>query len=359
MPQADSGIYLRGCPQVQIWDSTGKGTSSALAPTRARAGLWNNSPGAPGKDPLVKADKPFGQWNHFRIIMVGSRVWVWLNGKLTVKDAADGELLRPQAAGAAQEARSSCRRTAAKFAGATSSFARSEATRRTGSFAARTRRVQTRFQRQKPERLGRAAGLLRGRPTAPSSGVTHKGGTIYTKQDYDEFRGAAGIQAAAGRQQWPGHPLSRQRRHGLRGACANARYSTTITRRPPGRRLTRGRRTARPTAWSRRCAVTSIPSATGTIEEVTVKGHDDQSRTEWHRDPRPRPLQRDRVHARFAASRQGRAPAATSVSPATTTRSPSGTSRSSRSERRSGAAWFGLVRRDRFPRRSYGKLQQR
>jgi hypothetical protein len=28
----------------------------------------------PEKDPLVKADKPFGQWNHFRIIMAGSRV---------------------------------------------------------------------------------------------------------------------------------------------------------------------------------------------------------------------------------------------------------------------------------------------
>jgi hypothetical protein len=35
----------------------------------------------------VKADKPFGEWNHFRIVMVGSRVWVWLNGKQTVNGA--------------------------------------------------------------------------------------------------------------------------------------------------------------------------------------------------------------------------------------------------------------------------------
>jgi hypothetical protein len=36
---------------------------------------------------LVKADKPFGEWNHFRIRMVGSRVWVWLNDKQTVRGA--------------------------------------------------------------------------------------------------------------------------------------------------------------------------------------------------------------------------------------------------------------------------------
>jgi 3-keto-disaccharide hydrolase len=86
VPLADSGIYLRGCPQVQIWDSTEK-AKFPLGADKGSGALWNNSPGAPGKDPLVKADKPFGQWNHFRIIMVGSRVWVWLNGKQTVDGA--------------------------------------------------------------------------------------------------------------------------------------------------------------------------------------------------------------------------------------------------------------------------------
>ncbi len=86
VPLADSGIYLRGCPQVQIWDSTEKDKFN-LGADKGSGGLWNNSPGAPGKDPLVKADKPFGQWNHFRVIMVGSRVWVWLNGKQTVDGA--------------------------------------------------------------------------------------------------------------------------------------------------------------------------------------------------------------------------------------------------------------------------------
>jgi hypothetical protein len=86
VPLADSGVYLRGCPQVQIWDHTEKDKFN-LGAEKGSGGLWNNSPGAPGKDPLVLADKPFGQWNHFRIIMVGSRVWVWLNGKQTVNGA--------------------------------------------------------------------------------------------------------------------------------------------------------------------------------------------------------------------------------------------------------------------------------
>lgn len=86
VPLGDSGIYLRGCPQVQIWDSTEQGKFS-LGADKGSGALWNNSPGKPGKDPLVKADKPFGEWNHFRIVMVGSRVWVWLNDQQTVDGA--------------------------------------------------------------------------------------------------------------------------------------------------------------------------------------------------------------------------------------------------------------------------------
>ena len=86
VPLADSGIYLRGCPQVQIWDST-EAAKFKIGADKGSGGLWNNSPGATGKDPLVKADKPFGEWNHFRIVMAGSRVWVWLNGRQTVSGA--------------------------------------------------------------------------------------------------------------------------------------------------------------------------------------------------------------------------------------------------------------------------------
>jgi hypothetical protein len=86
VPKADSGIYLRGCPQVQIWDYTEK-EKFPLGADKGSGGLWNNSPGAPGKDPLVLADKPFGQWNGVHVIMVGARVSVWLNSKLVVDHA--------------------------------------------------------------------------------------------------------------------------------------------------------------------------------------------------------------------------------------------------------------------------------
>ena len=84
--KADSGIYLRGTPQVQIWDSTEE-DKFKLGADKGSGGLWNNSPGAPGKDPLVLADKPFGEWNKFRIIQVGARTSVWLNDKLVVDKA--------------------------------------------------------------------------------------------------------------------------------------------------------------------------------------------------------------------------------------------------------------------------------
>ena len=85
--KADSGIYLRATPQVQIWDYTKEGGKWNIGADKGSGGLWNNSAGAPGKDPLVLADKPFGEWNRFRIIMVGERVTVWLNDKLVVDHA--------------------------------------------------------------------------------------------------------------------------------------------------------------------------------------------------------------------------------------------------------------------------------
>jgi hypothetical protein len=72
----DSGIYLRGSPQVQIWD-----TSRAEAGAQVGSGgLYNNekNPSAP----LKVADNPVGEWNTFRILMTGERVSVWLNGEL-------------------------------------------------------------------------------------------------------------------------------------------------------------------------------------------------------------------------------------------------------------------------------------
>ncbi len=84
---ADSGIYLRGTPQVQIWDYTKEGGKWDRGADKGSGGLWNNSPGAKGKDPLVLADKPFGEWNHLRILQVGARTTVYLNDQLVVDNA--------------------------------------------------------------------------------------------------------------------------------------------------------------------------------------------------------------------------------------------------------------------------------
>lgn len=74
----DSGIYLRGNPQVQIWDPNGKNNPKKIG----SGGLYNNQKNP--TDPLVLADNPPGQWNTFWIKMVGDKVTVKLNGKLVV-----------------------------------------------------------------------------------------------------------------------------------------------------------------------------------------------------------------------------------------------------------------------------------
>ena len=85
---ADSGIYLRGVPQIQIWDTTKEGGKWKLGADKGSGGLWNNGPtGTRGKDPLVYADKPFGQWNQFHVIMTGDLVSVRLNEQLVVHRA--------------------------------------------------------------------------------------------------------------------------------------------------------------------------------------------------------------------------------------------------------------------------------
>ena len=87
--KADSGIYLRGTPQVQIWDKNQvfDPKKADRKPHLGSGGLFNNTAGAPGRDPLVVADKPFGEWNRFRIRQIGARTWVWLNDKLVVDGA--------------------------------------------------------------------------------------------------------------------------------------------------------------------------------------------------------------------------------------------------------------------------------
>jgi hypothetical protein len=79
----DSGIYLRGNPQVQIWEES---DAPALENGRfiGSGGLYNNQ-NHPSK-PLAVADRPAGEWNTFFIRMIGDRVTVKLNDRLVVDD---------------------------------------------------------------------------------------------------------------------------------------------------------------------------------------------------------------------------------------------------------------------------------
>lgn len=79
----DSGLYLRGTPQVQIWDTEWE----PYFPNGAEKGsgsLWNNQKNP--RFPDAKADKPAGEWNTFHIKMVGDKVTVKLNGKTVVNE---------------------------------------------------------------------------------------------------------------------------------------------------------------------------------------------------------------------------------------------------------------------------------
>ena len=99
----DSGIYLRGQPQVQIWDSENTPGARNEDKNTGSGGLWNNPLPADaakstdlavklqagqkvGKIPLKKADKPVGEWNTFRIVMKGDKVTVYLNSELVVDE---------------------------------------------------------------------------------------------------------------------------------------------------------------------------------------------------------------------------------------------------------------------------------
>ena len=80
---SDSGIYLRGSPQVQIWDTACK-QYWQLGADKGSGGLWNNRRNP--RFPLARADKPTGQWNTFHIRMLGERATVKLNEQIVVDD---------------------------------------------------------------------------------------------------------------------------------------------------------------------------------------------------------------------------------------------------------------------------------
>lgn len=78
--EPDAGIYLRGTPQVQIWDTARVKVGAQVG----SGGLYNNKVNA--SKPLKVADQKVGEWNTFYIKMVGDRVTVYLNGELVTNN---------------------------------------------------------------------------------------------------------------------------------------------------------------------------------------------------------------------------------------------------------------------------------
>lgn len=78
--KGDAGIYLRGSPQVQIWDTSRREVGAQVG----SGGLYNNQKNE--SNPLAVADNKIGEWNRFHIIMKGEKVTVWLNGILVTNN---------------------------------------------------------------------------------------------------------------------------------------------------------------------------------------------------------------------------------------------------------------------------------
>ena len=76
--EPDAGVYLRGTPQVQIWDISRTEVGAQVG----SGGLYNNQKNE--SKPSKVADNALGEWNNFKIRMVGEKVSVWLNGELVV-----------------------------------------------------------------------------------------------------------------------------------------------------------------------------------------------------------------------------------------------------------------------------------
>ena len=66
--------------QVQIWDTARVHVGAQVG----SGGLYNNK--VYESKPSKVADERVGEWNTFRIKMIGDRVTVWLNGELVVNN---------------------------------------------------------------------------------------------------------------------------------------------------------------------------------------------------------------------------------------------------------------------------------
>ena len=170
---------------------------------KGSGGLWNNSKGAPGKDPIKLADKPFGEWNAFRIVAVGERVSIWLNGKLVVDHARLENYFNRK--GPLPRTGPIQLHMAGRFIGAMCSSVRSERKRVTNFWPQKGTAVLKVFNGKNFKGWG-----------GPVDNYVVNDGTIQCKKgsggtistlELSDFSVRFEYKKAAGRQQWLGHPL--------------------------------------------------------------------------------------------------------------------------------------------------------
>jgi len=201
----DSGFYLRGSPQVQIW-----------TPWRTRPGRAAFSTTRRGRRTAGEADLPVGEWNAFRVLMIGERVTVYLNDKRVV----DNTFSRTTGSGTSpstRRGRSSCRPTATR-SGSANLFVRMIP--RESVVPPAVTDVEDGFT---PLFNGHDLEAGRARPTATCPRTEDRGpprarrGEPVHGEGVHGLRPAFRLQADAGRQQRPRHPRPPRGRRRLRG----------------------------------------------------------------------------------------------------------------------------------------------
>ena len=162
----------------------------------------------------MRADKPIGEWNTFRIIQVGARTTIYLNDKLVVDHAIlenfwNRSLPIP---------------------------ARGPIQLQTHDHELRWRNIAVReiLADEANQILAKHGAdgfrsIFNGQNLANWAGPIenyevkdgvlqckeHKGGTIYFNEELTNFMAPRRVQASTGRQQWTGDPLPGTRRHGV------------------------------------------------------------------------------------------------------------------------------------------------
>ena len=273
-----------------------------LQAEKGSGGLWNNAAGAPGKDPLVLADKPIGEWNTFRIIQVGARTTIYLNDKLVVDHAIlenywnralpipargpiqlqthDHEILWRNIA-VREISPDEANQILAKHGadGFHSIFNGQNLADWAGPI----------------ENYEVKDGILRCKE--------HKGGTIYYNQELTDFMARVEFKLPPGGNnglaiRYPGHGDT-----AYDGMCelqilddSHPKYAKTLDPRQ-----------AHGSAYGMVAAHKGYvrPAGQWNFEEVTVKGSTDQGRAQRHRDPRHRSEQGQGIHGELRPPRQG------------------------------------------------------